>query len=203
MRRYTMKTYLLILAIVLIMLTQISPTSVAASGTGTTTIQIQGYGTIHGQLQNAAIQANNSVAMSMSVNDQLQTQQGSFPLQATGEWSGVLTNSTLSGTIHDVQGKIVVCVIFSCNDVEFSGDGNWTGQLQASSAGNGTFTGTITVTNSPYPQIPQGQTIPIFGAWSANFATAVPEFNSNLSLLLLAILTAAITLTPRKRGQSI
>jgi len=187
----------LIAALIILM----SPTAATASGTGTVTIQIQGYGTVHGQLQNALIQANNSVAMSMSVNDQLQTPQGSFPLQATGEWNGVLNNSTLSGTIHDVQGKIHICIIFSCNDVAFTGRGNWTGQLQNGSTGSGDFTGTITATNSPYPQIPQGQSIRINGAWTADFTSSVPEFNSNLNLLLLATLTAAIIVTRRKRDR--
>ncbi len=190
-----MKTPTVILIAVLVI---VMPPAAAASGTGTVTIQIQGYGTVHGQLQNTLIQADNSVAMSMLVDDQLQTSQGSFPLQATGEWTGILSNSTLSGTIHDVQGKIHVCVILSCNDVDFTGHGNWTGQLQTGSLGSGNLTGTITITNSPYPQIPQGQGIPIYGAWAADFTSSVPEFNSNLSLLLLATVTAAIILTRRK-----
>lgn len=194
-----MKTPTVILTAVLVILMSVlmSPAA-AASGTGTVTIQIQGYGTVHGQLQNALIQADNSVAMSMLMNDQLQTSQGSFPLQSTGVWNGVLSDSTLSGTIHDVQGKIHVCLIFSCNDVDFTGQGNWTGQLQTGSLGSGNLTGTITVTNSPYPQIPQGQTIPIYGAWAADFTSPIPEFNSNPSLLLLATLTAAIILMRRK-----
>lgn len=183
---------------VLVLLTQIAPAGVAASGTGTTTIQIHGYGTVHGQLQNATIQADNSIAMWMTVNDQLQTQQGSFPLEATAEWNGVLRNSTLSGMIHDVQGKIHVCVIFSCNDVEFSGDGNWTEQLQTGPSGSGNFTGTITVVNSAYSQIPQGQIIPIYGTWAATFTSSVTEFDSSLSLILLASLTATIFLARRR-----
>ena len=180
-----------------IILVYVSSPAVAGSGTGSVIIQIQGYGTVHGQLENALIQANDSVTMSMVVNDQLQSPEGSFPLQATGDWNGVQNNSTLSGTIDNVQGKIHVCVISSCNDVAFSGHGNWTGQLQTSSSGGGNFTGTITVTNSPYPQIPQGQTVPMTGSWNSNFASSVPEFNGNLSRLLLATLTAAIILTYR------
>lgn len=205
-----MRLQIIILTIISVILVQISLTAVARPGTGSVIIQIQGYGTVHGQLQNALIQPNNSLKMSMVVDDQLQTPQGSFFLQATGDWDGVLNNSTLSGTIHDVQGKIHVCVIFSCNDVDFNGHGTWTGQLQTSSVGSGNFTGTITVTNSPYPQIPQGQTIPISGSWTADFifsvpvtsTNSIPEFNSNASLLLLATLTAATILTYRRRWRT-
>jgi hypothetical protein len=202
-----MRFQIIILTIISVILLQISPTAAAAPGTGSVMVQIQGFGTVHGELQNALVQSNNSVKMSMVVDDQLQTPQGSFPLQATGDWDAVLNNSTLSGTIHDVQGKIHVCVIFSCNDVGFNGRGTWTGQLQTSSVGSGNFTGTITVTNSPYPQILQGQTIPISGSWTADFIFSVPvtstnsisEFNSGASLLLLATLTAATILTHRRR----
>jgi hypothetical protein len=189
---------ILALTILLIILACVSPTAATGSGTGSVIVQIQGYGTVHGQLQNALIQSNNNVTMSMVVNDQLQTPQGSFPIQATGHWNGALNNSTLSGTIDNVQGKIHVCVFFSCNDVDFSGHGTWTGQLQTTSSASGNYTGTITITNSPYPQIPLGQTIPIYGSWASNFASAVPEFNYNISLLFLATLTVAIILTHRR-----
>jgi hypothetical protein len=76
---------ILALAILLIILVCVSPTAATGSGTGSVIVQIQGYGTVHGQLQNALIQSNNNVTMSMVVNDQLQTPQGSFPLQATGD----------------------------------------------------------------------------------------------------------------------
>ncbi|MGD0688597.1 MAG: hypothetical protein ABSA50_02400 [Candidatus Bathyarchaeia archaeon] len=190
---------ILALAILLIILVCVSPTAATGSGTGSVIVQIQGYGTVHGQLQNALIQSNNNVTMSMVVNDQLQTPQGSFPLQATGDWNGALNNSTLSGTIDNVQGKIHVCVISSCNDVDFSGHGTWTGQLQTASSGSGNYTGTITITNSQYPQIPLGQTIPIYGSWASNFASVVPEFNYHIILLLLATLMAATILTHRRR----
>jgi hypothetical protein len=190
---------ILALTSLLIILVCVPPTAATGPGTGSVMIQIQGYGAVQGQLQNALIQSNNNVTMSMVVNDQLQTTQGSFPLQATGDWKGVLNNSTLSGTIDNVQGKIQVCIILSCNDVDFNGHGTWTGQLQTTSSGSGNYTGTITITNSPYPQIQKGQTIPIYGSWASNFASAVPEFNYPISLLLLATITAAIILTHRRR----
>jgi len=190
---------ILALTSLLIILVFVSPPAAAGSGTGSVIIRIQGYGTVHGQLQNALIQSNNSVTMSMVVNDQLQTSQGTYPLNATGSWNGALNNSTLSGTINNVQGKIHVCVIFSCNDVDFSGHGTWTGQLQTTSSGSGNFTGTITITNSPYPQIQQGQIIPLHGSWTSDFASAVPEFNYQTSLVLFTTLMVAIILTLRRR----
>jgi hypothetical protein len=194
---YTMR--ILALTVLLTILVCVSPAAATGSGTGSVIIQIQGYGTVQGQLQNALIQSNNGVTMSMVVNDQLQTSQGSYPIQATGDWNGTLNNSTLSGTINNVQGKIHVCVILSCNDVDFSGHGTWTGQLQTTSSGSGNYTGTITITNSPYPQIQQGQKIPIYGSWTSDFASAVPEFNYYTSLLLLATLMVAIILTHTRR----
>jgi hypothetical protein len=44
-----------------------------ASGSGLVVLQIQGYGSVHGQLQNAIIQNNDKIAMPMIVNDQVQT----------------------------------------------------------------------------------------------------------------------------------
>jgi hypothetical protein len=198
MRRFTMKIPLV--GVLILILVSVSLTAVKGSGTGSMVVNIQGYGTVHGQLQNVIIQANDIVTMSMAANDQLQTPEGSFPLQATGDWNGILqNNSTLSGTIDNIQGKIHVCVIVSCNDVDFIGHGTWTGQLQTSSSGAGNFNGTVTITSSPYSQIPQGQTVPMDGSWTADFASSVPEFNGSLQPLLLATLTAVIILTHRRR----
>jgi len=186
--------------ILLIILVCVSPIAATRSGTGSVIVQIQGYGTVHGQLQNALIQSNNTVTMSMVVSDQLQTPQGSFPIEATGDWNGSLNNSTLSGTIDNVQGRIHVCIVFSCNDVDFIGHGTWTGQLQTASSGSGNYTGTIIIMNSLSTQIQPGQTIPIHGSWASNFASAVPEFNHQISLLLVAAIMVAIVLIHRRRG---
>jgi hypothetical protein len=92
---------IVIIAVILFSLSQASP-HVNASGTGSVLLQIQGYGTVHGQLQNAIIQANNSIAMTMTINDQIQTPQGSFPVQANGTWYGVRNASAMSGAIRDI-----------------------------------------------------------------------------------------------------
>lgn len=179
--------HIVIIAILLFSLSQISPQAFG-SGTGSILLQIQGYGTLHGQLQNAIIQANNSIAMAMTVNDQIQTSQGSFPVQATGTWHGVRADSTLAGTIQDIAGKIHICIILACSDAEFVGQGNWTGLLDASSNGNGNFTATITFTKSLYPQIPQGQSIPTYGSWMASFISPVPELQWSVIFSLTVLL---------------
>ena len=192
--------WLLALIMLLIVLPEIAPRAYADQGTGTVVLQIQGYGTVHGQLENATIHGNNSVTMLLVVNDKLQTSQGSLPLEASGMFNGVRNNSTLSGTINDVQGKIAVCVLFSCNNVYFDGQGNWTGILDASSMGTGNLAGVVTITNSPYSQMPQGQSIPTDGSWTANFATPLPEFNSDAGLLILAIISVSLVVRRKHRG---
>ena len=189
---------IVIIAIILVSLSQISP-QVHGSGTGSILLQIQGYGTIHGQLQNATIQANNSIAMTMTINDQIQTPQGSYPVQATGTWYGVRTGSAMSGAIRDVAGKIDICIILSCSDAEFVGQGNWTGSLDASSNGSGNFTATITFTKSPYVQIPTGQSIPTYGSWVASFAYPMPELQWGVIFGFVVLMTAVpLTLIRRK-----
>ena len=187
---------IVIMAMILLLLAQTNPLVQSAStGTGSVLLRIPGYGTIHGQLENATIHESNAIAMTMTVNDQIQTAQGSFPIQATGNWDGVRNGSAVSGAIRNVRGKIHICIIFSCNDADFLGQGNWTGQLDTSMNANGNLSVAITFTSSPYPQIPQGQSTPTQGSWTASFAYPVPEFQWSASfsaLLLLAVVAVAL-----------
>jgi len=191
----------LIIAIILVFLSQTS-TQVHGSGTGSISLQIQGYGTIHGQLQNATIQAGNSVAMTMMIDDEIQTPQGSsYPIHATGFWYGVRTGSAISGTIQNITGKINdICVFLSCGDAEFVGQGNWAGSLDSASTGNGNFTATITFTKSPYVQIPTGESIPTYGSWVASFAYPMPELQWSV-IFCFTLLMTAIPLTLIRRKQ--
>lgn len=195
-----MMRYFAAVGYILVLLAQLSPGALAQTGSGTVTIQIQGYGTIHGQLQNVAIDANNNVAMSMVVSDQMQTSQGTFPVVATANWVGTLNNSFLSGNMNAIKGKVTVCTMF-CGDVDFVGQGNWSGQLDTSQNASGFETGSITVTSSPYPQIPPGQTMPFTGSWNANFPstgqTSTPEFNPS-TILLACLIAASMILASRK-----
>jgi hypothetical protein len=188
---------IVIIAIILVFLGQTS-TQVHGSGTGSVLLQIQGYGTLHGQLQDAIIQTNDSIAMRMTIDDQIQTTQGSFPVQATGAWYGVRNGPSISGTIRDVVGKIAICIILSCNDAEFLGQGNWAGSLDASSNGSGNFTGTIAFTKSPYAQIPTGQSIPAYGSWIASFSSPLPELQWD-AVFAFAVLLTAVPLTLIRR----
>lgn len=197
-----MLKYFASVTLILVLFAQLSSGALAQTGSGTVTIQIQGYGTIHGQLQNAAIDGNNNVAMSMAVSDQMQTSQGTFPIVATGNWVGALNNSSLTGNINDIKGKVTICTMF-CGDVDFVGQGNWSGQIDTSQNGSGFETGTITVTSSPYPQIPPGQTMPFSGSWSVSFpstgqtSTSTPEFHSSI-ILLASLIAASMILASRK-----
>jgi hypothetical protein len=89
----------------------------------------------------------------------------------------------------------------SCNDVNFIGQGNWTGVLSSSGTGNGNFTGRIVFTNSPYPQIPRGQNIRIYGSWTADFAYSVPEYSWTTILWLACFITVALLAIYRKRRE--
>jgi hypothetical protein len=188
----------IIMVMILLMFVRTNPLVQGASlGTGFVLFQIPGYGTIRGQLENATIRESNTIAMTMIVNDQIQTAQGSFPIQATGNWDGVRDGSAISGTIRNVSGKIHICIIFSCNDADFQGQGDWSGQLDNSMDANGNFTLAIAFTSSPYPQIPAGQSIPTQGSWTASFAYPVPEFQwtpTFSALVLLAVAALALRL---------
>jgi hypothetical protein len=193
-----MKVFVTLL-IALTILIGIVPMVRAESGVGSALLQIQGYGTVHGKLENPTIQANNTVSMLLIVNDTLYTPQGSFPLEASGSLNGSRDNSTLSGTIDNLHGTIFVCIVFACNNVYFNGQGKWTGAIDNSLNGAGNLVGTITVTDSPYPQIPKGESIPASGTWTAHFGFTLPEFNRSSSIVILAFLSTALLLQRRSK----
>jgi hypothetical protein len=190
-----------IMAMILILLTQTNPLVQGPStGTGSLLLQIPGYGTIHGQLDNATVHESNAIAMTMTVNDQIQTAQGSFPIQATGSWDGVRNGSAVSGAVRNVNGKIHICIFLYCNNVDFVGQGNWSGLLDSSMNANGNFTVATAFASSPYPQIPAGQSIPMQGSWSASFAYPVPEFQWSGAFSLTVLLVVAALALGRRTG---
>jgi len=192
------------MAMILLLLTQTSPLAQGTStGTGSVLLQIPGYGMIHGQLENATIHESNAIAMTMTVNDQFQTAQGSFPIQATGSWDGVRNGSGVSGAVRNVNGKIHICIFLYCNNVDFVGQGNWSGLLDTSMNANGNFTVAAAFASSPYQQIPAGQSIPMQGSWSASFAYPVPEFQwSGAFSLIVLLVVAALALGWRTRSRT-
>ncbi len=149
-------------------------TNVAASQ-GSLQLSVQGYGTIHGELDNAIIQPNGTVSMLMTVNDQLLTSQGTFPMTVSGVWVGTLNGSSVSGQIQDVIGVVHICIVM-CQDANLGGKGSWSGVLNGS-VGAGDFAGAVTFTNSPVSQIPVGQPIPVTGTWTTAFELPMPELN--------------------------
>ena len=161
---------------------------------GSVQLSLQGYGTLPGELQNTIIQPNNSISMTMLINDQIQTSNGPIQVTGRGVWNGVRNSSGLSGQIQSLTGKVQACVPF-CLSADFVGLGNWNGGLsESSSQGTGTLTGTITFVSSSIPQIPVGQTYPISGTWNADFGLPMPEFRSEATAYMIAFAVAALTL---------
>jgi hypothetical protein len=140
--------------------------------------------TLSGELQNGVIQSDNSVSMTMVLNDQIQTAIGPVQVSINGILNGVKSGSALSGTIQGMVGK-VSAMGFSG---DFVGQGQWNGSL-AGSHGTGTMTGTVTFTNSPVPQISTNQPYPISGTWDSDFSIAVPEFGSTLPTYMILFAT--------------
>jgi hypothetical protein len=162
--------HVLFLALLTLFVTGAVVGGFAASGQGTVQISLHGYGNIPGQLTNVVLQPGGSVSMIMTINNNMQTSLGSFPVTATAGWTGALTGSTLSGTIQNLAGKVQICVFGGCSTANFVGKGNWTGSI-VNSAANGTFSGTITFTNTPFQQqLPANVAIPISGTWTAQIS---------------------------------
>jgi len=138
---------------------------------GSFAFTLQGY-TVQGQLSNALIQADNTVSMTMNVDDNLQTPIGSIPINGNGEWYGTVNGTQISGSIQNVSGSIEACYfIFFCGYANYVGDGTWSGTLSGNQ-GTGTFQGSITFTSSSLPQIPLNQPIPISGNWNSEFQSS-------------------------------
>ncbi len=142
---------------------------------GSLQLSVQGYGTVHGELDNAAIQPNGTVSMLMTVNDQLLTSHGTFPMTISGLWVGTLNGSSVSGQIQDVAGVVHICIVM-CQDADFGAVGTWSGLVNGS-VGAGDFAGAVTFTNSPVSQIPVGQPIPVTGTWTTAFELPMPELS--------------------------
>jgi len=154
-------------------------------GAGSFSFTVNGL-TVQGQLSNVILYADNSVTMTMSVDeDLLQTPIGPLPLRGSGQWYGaVASGGTLWGTIENIKGTAEICAvlsfpILSCAYAEFIGNGVWVGTLSGSQ-GTGTLQGVITFTSFPYPQsyrlydssnapIIVGQPIPMTGTWNSTF----------------------------------
>ena len=162
-----MKRVLFILALLLGLLPGIV---YAQSGpaTGSFAFTLQGYN-VQGQLYNSLIQADNSVSMTMTLYDTLQTSIGPIPLNGNGEWYGTVNGTNMSGSINGVSGSVQVCYfIFFCGSANYVGSGTWQGTLSGNE-GAGAFQGSITFTSSSIPDIQLNQPLPISGDWNSAF----------------------------------
>ena len=165
-----MKRILFCLALLLVF----APVTVYAQSSqtgGSFAFTLQGY-TVQGQLSNAVIHPDNSVSLTMTLDDRLETSIGAIPINGNGEWSGTVNGTALSGTIRNVSGSIQACyLIFFCGYANFVGSGTWTGTL-SSGLGTGTFSGFITFTSSSFSQVPLNRPIPVSGNWSSVFQSS-------------------------------
>jgi len=152
-------------------------------------------GTLPGELQNGVIQSNNSVSMTMVLNDQIQTSIGPVQVTINGMLNGVKSGTALTGTIQGMVGKVSAMGLSG----NFVGQGQWNGSL-AGSHGTGTMTGTVTFSNSPLPQISTNQPYPISGTWDSDLSIAVPEFGSTLPTYMI-LFTFTIFLIVYMNGQ--
>jgi hypothetical protein len=179
------------IAVLSLLLPLAALTPVMGTG-GSVQLSLQGYGTVPGELQNTIIEPNNTVSMTMLLNDQIQASNGPIQVTGSGVWNGVRNGSVLSGQIQGLAGKVQACVPF-CLSADFVGLGNWNGELNESSQGTGTITGTITFVSSSIPQIPVGQTYPISGTWQAEFVLPIPEFRSDAPAYMIVLAVTALT----------
>jgi hypothetical protein len=162
--------YLFALTFILVLATSVGSLlhpSLATVKEGSFQLLVDKYA-VTGQLSNAVVYKNGSISMTMTVNDNVQSPIGPVPMTVTGRWDGVLNDSTLSGSIHDVVGKVEVHFLFWSFHADFVGQGVWNGSLDGSNA-TGTFNGTVTFTSSELPQIPVNQPEPLSGTWNADF----------------------------------
>ena len=120
---------------------------------------------ITGDLTNAVI-SNNTITMTMVIDQDFPTRLGPVHIVGDGVWAGISNNSTLTGTIENVTGNAKACFLIFCQQADFSGNGTWTGTLNDVSSGSGTFQGTLTFTGSPLA--PSGP-VAISGTWETTF----------------------------------
>jgi len=139
-----------------------------SSQAGSFAFSLNGY-TVQGSLLDATVHSDNSVGLTMNLQDTIRTSVTNVPINGIGEWHGTLQANQLSGTIDNVHGTAQICFfLFFCSNAEYVGEGTWTGTLSGNQ-GSGTFQGTIMFTSSPVSQIPVNQPIPISGNWNASF----------------------------------
>jgi hypothetical protein len=197
MKSRTARKYFAYLSIALVLLSIFASPAMATLGEGSVSLSVAGYSAIQGELQSVIIYPNDTVSMVMTVNSQLQTSYGTFPVTATGLWIGVRNGTQVSGSIENVAGQVHICVLI-CGDATFNGQGEFTGSVNASQA-SGSIAGTVTFVSSPVPQIPVNESMPMSGSWSAAFATPVAEFQPGFTTLLSTFAVCILLISIHRR----
>lgn len=135
----------LLTSIVLLLSTLNSALMTANPATGTLTMSVMGY-TVTGALMDVTGHQS-GVKLLMSIDQSFSTTSGNVHIVGNGVWNGETADSLIAGSIDNVTGLVHACVLFVCQDVNFTGSGNWTGTVSVSSGspqGSGRFQCTLT-----------------------------------------------------------
>jgi hypothetical protein len=139
----------------------ISATGNAASGSFT--ITMQGY-SVTGTLSDLTGHQSD-VKLLMSIDETVPISMGTVHIVGSGIWTGTTADTTITGSIDQVTGKVHACVMLFCQDANFTGSGTWIGNVEVLASGlpegSGTFQGTLNF-QSPNPPTE----VPISGNWT-------------------------------------
>jgi len=137
------------------------------SPAGSFVFTVDGY-TVRGILTQGEILHGGRVRMLMTIDQTISTQYGSVQLTGTGIWVGETDFHSVNGQVTDVVGTLQACVIFYCQNGNFSGNGVWTGSMGWNSAtglqGSGPFRGVLTLSG-----LNQTETVGVAGNWTDSF----------------------------------
>ena len=151
-----------ILASVVLLLSISNSILITGSSTaGSFTITIQGY-SVTGTLTDVTGHQF-GVKLLMSIDQTLSISLGTAHIVGSGVWNGATTDTTVAGSIDEVNGTVHACVFLSCQDTNFTGSGSWVGSVSVSSGlpqGSGTFEATLVFQN------PSSE-VPVSGNWTS------------------------------------
>ena len=140
-------------------------------GAGKLELSIAGID-VPGILSNSTL-SDNTVTMSMSVDDTAQTNMAQVSVTATGNWYGKAIGTGLEGIIYDTKGTVKICYIFTCPTANFVGYGTWTGELANNSTeAAGTFHCTLIFTSTQIQIIPLNKPISVSGFWNSTLQSS-------------------------------
>jgi len=131
---------------------------------GSFTITIEGYA-VTGTLTDLTGHQS-GVRLLMIINQTFSTTMGSVRIVGIGVWNGATADTTVVGSIDNVNGTIHACVLLTCKDANFTGSGTWAGKVTEVSASpplaSGTFQGTL-----DFPTLNPPRVVPVSGNWTS------------------------------------